>query len=148
MSESAQPPQQLIVCLPAWLHAVTLELVTSSGNPLYQGDELQQPVSRNPFCFQLQSGQNIKIFTPNGLILKEYKFIYLFPATNVSSIIHRLQILTLNHGHVSFVVPGTKPLHTKREILVRGIFAWGSPSDKLFLQSYRNINLRDIIFLD
>ena len=82
------------------------------------------------FVFNCKSGQNIKIITPNGLILKEYKFIYLFPATNVSSITHRLQILTLNHGHVNFVVPGTKPLHTKWEILVRGILAWGSPSDK------------------
>ena len=100
------------------------------------------------FVSNCKSGQNIKIFTPNGLILKEYKFIYLFPATKVSSIIHRLQILTLNHGHVNFVVPGTKPLHTKREIPVRGILAWGSSSDKLFLQSYSNINLRDIIFLD
>ena len=100
------------------------------------------------FVSNCNSGQNIKMFTPNGLILKEYKFVYFFPATNVSSIIHRLQILTLNHGHVNFVVPGTKPPHTKREILVRGILAWGSPSDKLFLQSYRNINLRDIIFLD
>ena len=28
MSESAQsPPQQLIACLPAWLHAVTFELM-------------------------------------------------------------------------------------------------------------------------
>ena len=67
--------------------------------------------------------KNIRIFTPNGLILKEY--IYLFPATNVSNIIHILQILTLNHRHVNFVVPGTKPLYTKREILVRGILAWG-----------------------
>ena len=36
--------------------------------------------------------KSIQIFTPNGLILKENKFIYLFPAINVPNIIHRLQI--------------------------------------------------------
>ena len=37
MSKIAQPPQQLIACLPAWPHAVTLELVRLSGNPLKGG---------------------------------------------------------------------------------------------------------------
>ena len=37
---------------------------------------------------------------------------------------------------------------TSQKLIMRGILAWGSPSDKLFLQSCRNINLRDIIFLD
>ena len=92
--------------------------------------------------------KTIKIFTPNGLILQEYRFIYHFPAINGPNIIHRRQISTLNHLHVNFVVPGTNTLYTKREILARGILTGGSPSDKLFSAVFANINLKDIIVLD
>ena len=34
-SQSVTGLCNLIACLPAWLHAVTLELVMSSGNPQY-----------------------------------------------------------------------------------------------------------------
>ena len=89
--------------------------------------------------------KSIKIFTPNGLILKEHNFVHLFPAMNIPNIIHRLQIATLNHRHVNFVVLWTNPLYTKQEILVRGILAGGRPSDKLFSAMFTNINLKDIL---
>ena len=50
--------------------------------------------------------------------------------------------------HVNFVVLGTNPLYTEREILVRGILAGGLPSDKLFSAILNKYKLEGHIVLD